>query len=89
MSCGKHRCMVVCCNAQEHVCTRTCNGLLNCRQHRCDRVCHPRSCLMCYEASRCKYIIFNHYYVYVTYVIMKQLTISKNIRIQLFFMILL
>lgn len=51
MSCGKHRCMVLCCNAQEHVCTRTCNGLLNCRQHRCDRVCHSGSCSMCYEAS--------------------------------------
>ncbi|XP_008185487.1 protein shuttle craft [Acyrthosiphon pisum] len=51
MSCGKHRCMVVCCNAQEHICTRTCNGLLNCRQHRCDRVCHSGSCSMCYEAS--------------------------------------
>lgn len=55
MSCGKHRCMTVCCNAQEHVCTRTCNGLLNCRIHRCDRVCHTGSCTMCYEASRCKY----------------------------------
>ncbi|XP_026813694.1 protein shuttle craft-like isoform X1 [Rhopalosiphum maidis] len=51
MSCGKHRCMTMCCNAQEHICTRTCNGLLNCRIHRCDRVCHTGSCATCYEAS--------------------------------------
>ncbi|XP_025197835.1 protein shuttle craft-like isoform X2 [Melanaphis sacchari] len=51
MSCGKHRCMTVCCNAQEHICTRTCNGLLNCRKHRCDRVCHTGSCAICFEAS--------------------------------------
>lgn len=52
MSCGKHRCMVACCDAQEHECNRICNGLLNCRQHRCDRICHTGSCNMCYEASK-------------------------------------
>lgn len=52
MSCGKHRCMVMCCNAQVHECNRICNGLLNCRQHRCERVCHTGSCAVCYEASR-------------------------------------
>lgn len=54
MSCGKHRCMVVCCDAQEHECNRTCNGLLNCRQHRCDRACHTGRCNMCFEASKYK-----------------------------------
>lgn len=52
MSCGKHRCTVVCCDAREHECNRICNGLLNCRQHRCDRICHTGSCNMCYEASK-------------------------------------
>lgn len=51
MSCGKHRCMVLCCNAQEHECNRLCNSLLNCRQHRCIRACHPGRCDVCYEAS--------------------------------------
>ncbi|VVC43241.1 Zinc finger, RING-type,R3H domain,Zinc finger, NF-X1-type,Transcriptional repressor NF-X1, R3H domain [Cinara cedri] len=51
MSCGKHRCIVMCCNAPSHECNRFCNGLLNCRQHRCDRICHPGSCAVCVEAS--------------------------------------
>jgi len=51
MSCGKHKCLVMCCNAVEHECTRICNGLLNCRQHRCDRICHTGRCNVCNAAS--------------------------------------
>ncbi|XP_050533933.1 protein shuttle craft-like [Daktulosphaira vitifoliae] len=51
LSCGKHRCTILCCNAQDHICDRICNGLLNCRQHRCDRMCHTGSCNTCYISS--------------------------------------
>jgi hypothetical protein len=63
MSCGKHRCMVMCCNAQVHECNRICNGLLNCRQHRCERMCHTGSCAVCYEASRCNFYMLKMYKV--------------------------
>lgn len=69
MSCGKHRCVVACCDAQQHECNRICNGLLNCRQHRCDRVCHTGSCNMCHEASKLysinKICLCNYLCVYI------------------------
>lgn len=60
MSCGKHKCTVMCCNAQNHECNRICNGLLDCRQHRCDRACHVGRCNMCYAVS--KYSLFSRNY---------------------------
>lgn len=34
-----------------HICTRTCNQLKSCGQHRCEALCHSGPCGVCYESS--------------------------------------
>ncbi|XP_041978690.1 protein shuttle craft-like [Aricia agestis] len=47
MSCGRHRCRTVCCDAATHRCTLVCGRSLACQLHRCEEFCHTGHCAPC------------------------------------------
>ncbi|XP_034830503.1 protein shuttle craft-like [Maniola hyperantus] len=51
LSCGRHRCRTVCCDAQSHRCAVVCGRTLSCQLHRCEEFCHTGHCAPCPRVS--------------------------------------
>ncbi|XP_023953181.2 protein shuttle craft [Bicyclus anynana] len=51
LSCGRHRCRTVCCDAQSHRCAVVCARTLSCQLHRCEEFCHTGHCAPCPRVS--------------------------------------
>ncbi|KAL1006888.1 hypothetical protein UPYG_G00078520 [Umbra pygmaea] len=50
-SCGRHKCVELCCVAAEHKCFLICGYMLNCGLHRCQELCHRGNCQPCWQTS--------------------------------------
>ncbi|KAG7303000.1 hypothetical protein JYU34_013008 [Plutella xylostella] len=47
LSCGRHRCRLLCCALESHRCQLPCGRSLTCQQHRCEQTCHTGHCAPC------------------------------------------
>ncbi|KAG8228919.1 hypothetical protein J437_LFUL009142 [Ladona fulva] len=50
-SCGRHKCLQLCCIDMDHICPLICNHNLSCGLHKCEEPCHRGNCHQCWRAS--------------------------------------